>query len=134
MSGMRSGAAGQCTAGIVPGMFAAARLESDTVGNSGAVTHDAPWTPPSVAEVSARFPELEIARLIGRGGMGAVYQARQKNLDRLVALKILPPEMGVEPAFAERFAGEAQAMARLNHPHIVTIHDFGQARRGGITL
>ncbi len=60
--------------------------------------------------------------------MGAVYEARQKNLDRVVALKILPPEIGGDPAFAERFAQEAQAMARLSHPHIVTIHEFGEAR------
>jgi len=73
-----------------------------------------------------RFPELDLLEIIGRGGMGAVYKARQKRLDRIIALKILPPEIGRDPAFAERFAREAQAMARLNHPHIVTIHDFGQ--------
>ena len=49
-----------------------------------------------------------------------------ENLDRVVALKILPPEMAHAPAFAQRFAREAQAMARLNHPHIVTIYEFGE--------
>jgi hypothetical protein len=59
------------------------------------------------------------------GGMGAVYKARQPRLDRLVALKILPPETAHDPGFAERFNREARALARLNHPNIVTVHDFG---------
>ncbi len=59
--------------------------------------------------------------------MGAVYKARQKQLDRIVALKILPPGIGEEPAFAERFAREARALARLNHPNVVTLYEFGQA-------
>ncbi|MBI3861414.1 MAG: serine/threonine protein kinase [Planctomycetia bacterium] len=84
------------------------------------------WTPPEPAELKSRFPDLEILQLIGRGGMGAVYKARQKKLDRLVAVKILPPGIGADPAFADRFAREAQALARLRHPSIVTIHEFGQ--------
>ena len=63
---------------------------------------------------------------MGRGGMGVVYKARQKRLDRLVALKILSPKIGQDPAFAERFAREARAMAMLSHPHIVAVYDFGQ--------
>ncbi len=58
--------------------------------------------------------------------MGAVYKARQQQLDRIVALKILPAEVSHDPAFAERFTREARALARLSHPNIVTIHDFGQ--------
>jgi predicted Ser/Thr protein kinase len=65
--------------------------------------------------------------LLGRGGMGAVYKARQPHLDRLVALKVLPPTTGRGTAFAERFAREARTLAKLNHPHIVTVYDFGQA-------
>ena len=84
------------------------------------------WTPQSNEEIAALFPELDQVQLIGRGGMGAVYRARQKNLDRVVALKILPPQLMDDPAFAERFAREAQAMARLSHPNILTIHDFGE--------
>jgi serine/threonine protein kinase len=57
--------------------------------------------------------------------MGAVYKARQTKLDRLVALKILPPEVARDPAFAERFLREARSLARLNHSNIVTVHDFG---------
>jgi serine/threonine protein kinase len=85
------------------------------------------FTPPDIAELAQKFPQLEIIELIGRGGMGAVYKARQKELDRIVALKILPPGIGDDAAFAERFAREAKALARLNHPGIVTIHDFGRA-------
>ena len=59
--------------------------------------------------------------------MGVVYKARQKTLNRLVALKLLAPERVRDAKFAERFAREAQALAALNHPNIVTIHDFGQA-------
>ena len=59
--------------------------------------------------------------------MGVVYKARQKSLNRLVALKLLAPERVGDPVFAERFSHEAQALAKLNHPNIVTIHDFGQA-------
>jgi len=102
-------------------------LEPNTAGFTADGPEASPrWAPPKPEELAARFPELEILELIGRGGMGAVYKARQKNLERLVALKILPPEIGRDPAFAERFAREAQAMARLSHPHIVAIHDFGE--------
>jgi transglutaminase-like putative cysteine protease len=75
------------------------------------------------------FPQLEILELIGKGGMGAVYKARQKELDRLVALKILPPGIGHDAAFAGRFAREAKALAKLNHPGIVTLYEFGSSGR-----
>ncbi|MEO6052713.1 MAG: serine/threonine-protein kinase, partial [Chthoniobacterales bacterium] len=85
-----------------------------------------PFVPPSIEELSQHFPQLEILELLGRGGMGAVYKARQKHLDRFIALKILPPSSAHDPAFAERFTREAQALARLSHPNIVAVHDFGQ--------
>jgi predicted Ser/Thr protein kinase len=81
---------------------------------------------PPVEELATRFPQLEIQELLGQGGMGAVYRARQKSLDRLVALKILPPQSAGDPAFAERFAREARAMARLHHSNIVTVFEFGE--------
>ncbi len=87
----------------------------------------APFVAPSVGEVATLFPQLEILSLIGRGGMGAVYKARQPALDRIVALKLLPPESVAGPGFTERFNREARALARLNHPNIVVIHEFGQA-------
>jgi tRNA A-37 threonylcarbamoyl transferase component Bud32 len=84
------------------------------------------FEPPAPADLARSFPQLEILELLGQGGMGAVYKARQVKLDRLVALKIVPPEMGREPAFAERFAREARALARLGHANIVAVHDFGE--------
>jgi serine/threonine protein kinase len=70
---------------------------------------------------------LEILECLGRGGMGVVYKARQKALNRFVALKILAPERSTDPGFAERFTAEARTLASLNHPNIVTIHDFGES-------
>ena len=87
----------------------------------------APQPALSPAELAPHFPQLEILECLGRGGMGVVYKARQKALNRLVALKLLAPERGADPQFAERFAREAQALAALSHPNIVAIHDFGQA-------
>src|SRR5438552_13660153 len=84
------------------------------------------FTAPTPKELAPLFPQLEILELLGQGGMGAVYKARQPGLDRLVALKILPPEAGNDPGFAERFTREARALARLSHPNIVAVHDFGQ--------
>ncbi len=57
--------------------------------------------------------------------MGIVYKARQRTLDRLVALKVMPPDVARDPGFAERFTREARTLARLQHPNIVAIHDFG---------
>ena len=89
--------------------------------------NQAPSIVPDLATVVAAFPQLEVIELVGRGGMGIVYKARQKSLDRLVALKLLAPDRITDPQFAERFRREAQALARLSHPNIVTIHDFGVA-------
>jgi serine/threonine protein kinase len=84
-----------------------------------------PPLPPD--QIAPHFPQLEILECLGRGGMGVVYKARQKSLSRFVALKLLAPERVRDTQFAERFTREAQALAALNHPNIVTIYDFGQA-------
>lgn len=88
------------------------------------------FVPPSSEELARAFPQLEILELLGKGGMGAVYKARQRGLDRLVAVKILPSEIANDPSFTARFTREAKALACLNHPNIVAVHEFGQA--GGL--
>jgi serine/threonine protein kinase len=89
--------------------------------------HSRGFVPPTPEELAANFPQLEILHLLGYGGMGAVYKARQTQLNRFVALKILPPALKKDSSFAERFVREAQALAQLHHPHIVTLFEFGEA-------
>jgi serine/threonine protein kinase len=84
------------------------------------------FNPPPLEELAAIFTQFEILELIGQGGMGAVYKVRQKDLDRIVALKILTPGIGQSTEFSSRFTREARALAKLNHPGIVTLHEFGQ--------
>ena len=120
---MTSGAlGGVCPKCALAAGFATQPCSDSTEERSG------PRTPaPNPIDLAPHFPQLEILGLIGHGGMGWVYQARQPNLDRKVALKILPPEVGADPAFAERFRREARALARLAHPNIVALYEFGQA-------
>src|SRR5207247_3362940 len=84
-----------------------------------------PPAPLPPEEIAKFFPQLQVLELLGQGGMGTVYKARQPQLDRFVALKILSPELSRDPAFAERFNREAKALARLNHPNIVGVYDYG---------
>src|ERR1700677_4872410 len=106
---------------------ACAECGSTSDSASFANAAEEPLTPPSAAELAPIFPGLEIMEVAGAGGMGTIYKARQPQLDRIVALKILSPELGKDPAFAQRFSREAQALAKLNHSNIVNIFDFGQA-------
>ncbi len=82
---------------------------------------------PTLEDIAAAFPDLEILGLIGRGGMSAVFKARQPKLDRIVALKVLPKPLAATPGFAERFQREGRVLARLSHPSIVMVHDFGES-------
>jgi len=83
------------------------------------------FVPPTPEELCPLFPAYEIQHFIAAGGMGAVYKARQISLDRPVAIKILPKEFGSDKQFRENFEAEAKAMAKLNHPNLMAVYDFG---------
>jgi predicted Ser/Thr protein kinase len=123
---------GLCPACLMAGGLASAAIEPP-VNGLAATTPPSGSKPPvsgEWADLQRHFPDLEILELLGRGGMGTVYKARHKNLDRLVALKVIPPDATKDPAFTERFNREARAMARLNHANIVTVYDSDE--RNGI--
>ena len=99
----------------------------ETTTNAALVQFD----PPSVDELSVSLPDYEILDILGIGGMAAVYKARQKSLDRLVAIKILPNFTGPdEHQFAARFEREAKVMAQMDHGNIVRLYDSGQTEDG----
>src|SRR4051812_45452728 len=85
--------------------------------------------PPEPDELREFLPGLQVLELIGRGGMGFVYKARQRSLDRLVAVKIFPREAVEDSSFTERFANEARILASLNHPNIVCAYEFGESEQ-----
>lgn len=85
----------------------------------------AAFEPPSIARLAELFPTLKMIELVGAGGMGVVYKARQEGLDRVIALKILPEEFGQDVKFALRFTREARTLAKLSHPNIVSVFEFG---------
>lgn len=76
--------------------------------------------------VGLSIGQYRVLELIGRGGMATVYRAHQAALDRHVAVKVLPPYLASDPDFSERFRREARAIARLEHPNILSVHDFGE--------
>ena len=88
---------------------------------------DLEFQAPSLEELQPHFPAYEITAFIAQGGMGAVYAARQVSLDRPVAIKILPRQFGADPQFRSSFEAEAKSMARLNHPNLIAVYDFGDA-------
>src|SRR5262245_25021790 len=84
------------------------------------------WETPHVRDLSGvLLGDFEVERLLGRGGMGEVYLARQISLNRPVALKVLRPDMLAKPTYLARFEAEATTVARLNHPNIVHIYTLG---------
>jgi len=112
--------------GICPACLFQLGLASEVPDPAATADRPGRFVAPSLSELTERFPELEIIELLGQGGMGAVYKARQKSLDRIVAVKILPTETARDPAFAERFAREARALAKLSHANIVIVYEFGE--------
>lgn len=105
-------------------------------GGDGADDEDdtlsmAAWLPPSIEDLQPLLPGYELIEFIGRGGMGAVYKARQPTLDRLVAIKVLPAiTVEMADSFAERFKNEARLLARMSHPSIVHVYEFGTLADG----
>ena len=77
-------------------------------------------------QTPADFGHFLLEKELGHGGMGGVYLARDKMLDRKVAIKVMLKELGSDPTFVERFQREAQAAARLNHPNIAQIYSLGE--------
>ena len=122
-------------AGGKPARANAGRLVSridETVSQQSPLRPDSPPEPPPSPR--PRLPEIggyEIRRIIGRGGMGVVYEAVQQKLSRTVALKLLPAVMGTShPELITRFRREATAAARLHHTNIIPIYDFGESPDG----
>ncbi|MCB1237871.1 MAG: hypothetical protein KDM91_22590, partial [Verrucomicrobiae bacterium] len=88
-------------------------MSDSTTGTGGSGTGPGNFVPPTVEELDAVLDAYEFVEILGKGGMGAVYKARQIALDRLVAIKLLPRiDDGDELRFADRFQREAQAMGR----------------------
>ncbi|QDV23180.1 serine/threonine-protein kinase [Aureliella helgolandensis] len=114
-------------AAVASGICPTCLLKQAALGTADDSIPATPWRPPTVEEIASEFTQLEIMELIGHGGMGAVYKARQKSLGRLVALKILAPQHADNPDFAKRFSREGKILAEVNHSSIVTVHDFGRA-------
>jgi hypothetical protein len=115
----------QLKADVPEGLCPSCLLQRGIATEGGVPAGQPAFVPPTIAELARLFPQLEIIEAIGKGGMGAVYKARQPALDRFVALKILAPRPGNELDFASRFSREARALARLSHPNIVAVYDFG---------
>lgn len=92
------------------------------------------WDPPAAEEVDGWFGDYQVDRLIGRGAMGAVYHAVHSKLDREVAIKLLPEVLAAQPDMVARFEREARALARLSHPNIVGLHDFGRTASGHLYM
>jgi serine/threonine protein kinase/tetratricopeptide (TPR) repeat protein len=84
-----------------------------------------------ILAAGSRLGPYEVLSLLGAGGMGEVYRARDPRLDREVAVKVLPSHLSADPAALSRFEREARAVAALSHPNILSIFDFG--REGGVT-
>ena len=99
---------------------------NDALGDDAAPARA--FQPPTLDRLAELFPTLEIIELVGVGGMGAVYKARQPGLDRMVALKVLPPEFDHDVKFALRFTREARTLAKLSHPNIVSVFEFGSVK------
>src|SRR5262249_17977305 len=71
-----------------------------------------------------------LLRRLGKGGMGEVFEAKDTKTERLVALKVLSPDLAINPDMSRRFHREAKAIAAIRHPHVVTLYELGQRSNG----
>ncbi|GAB5407382.1 MAG: hypothetical protein Aurels2KO_56130 [Aureliella sp.] len=98
------------------------------IDNQSLATEISAFEPPTIDALQPSLEQYELLALIGRGGMSAVYKARQLELDRIVAVKILPTVVADSVGGKVRFRREAKSLARFSHPNIVAIHEFGRAK------
>jgi len=122
-----AGALPSILGGMSPDELFARGMQSVRMTGGGSLQS---WEPPTIAEAARLFPNYEVTEMIGRGGMGVVYKGRQMSLDRIVAIKLLPLEVSIDRDFGERFVREARTMAKMNHPNIVSVFDFGNTTEG----
>lgn len=111
--------------GLCPTCLMEVAQRSQPASSPAPGTDGGTLAPPTLEQMTALFPEYDVTEMIGRGGMGAVYRATHRKLERSVAIKVFlfRPD---DPEFAQRFAREARTLARLDHPHIVRVYDFGE--------
>ena len=122
-----AGALPSILGGMSPDELFARGMQSVRMTGGGSLQS---WEPPTVVEAARLFPNYQITEMIGRGGMGVVYKGKQTSLDRMVAIKLLPLEVSIDRDFGERFVREARTMAKMNHPNIVSVFDFGHTTEG----
>ncbi len=113
---------GDAPGGSCPSCLLRQAMGPTVAGGAGVVAE------PVEGELAGVFPQFQILELIGSGGMGRVYKVMQPGLGRVAALKVLMPELAKDPSFVERFTREGRALARLQHPNIVSVFDIGETR------
>lgn len=111
---------GDAPGGSCPSCLLRQAMGPTVAGGAGVVAE------PVEGELAGVFPQFQILELIGSGGMGRVYKVMQPGLGRVAALKVMMPELAKDPAFVERFTREGRALARLQHPNIVSVFDIGE--------
>lgn len=112
----------------------ARRLVAGMLEDSGSLSFAVDWDAPAPGELGRLLTGCDVHRMLGRGGMGAVYLATETRLGRQVAIKLLPPELGRCQEFRQRFEREAWILAQLDHPHIVRLHGLGESEHGHLYL